>query len=150
METGILLTVFVAAFAVAAFAVLAFSGPIDAALSRLIPPEMKDGWSRAAKFALFTATLIGGLRLQDLQALASRGQTAGVRPEAGQGLIEVYRTIAGSLEAAAWALGAFFIGALCVHAAIRVYEAVKPSVQTRSPERSPGDRHGPPLTGGRA
>lgn len=141
METAILASVFVAALAVSGFATLAFSVSVDEVLKRLLPAELAAAWSRYVKFALFTASFIGGLRLQELGALVSRGQGDGARLAADQGLVEVYRTIAGSLGAAAWTLLAFFAGTLCVYGAARVYEGLKPSAAARPGDRRPQERH---------
>ncbi|MBI3564001.1 MAG: hypothetical protein HY079_02255 [Elusimicrobia bacterium] len=140
METAILCAAFAAALAVAGTATAAFSESFDSVLARLIPAGMAPAWSRFVKFGLFTASFVGGLRLQDLTAFAQR-TAGGAGLGAADGLVETYRATAGALVAAAWTLLAFFVGTLVLHAAARAFESARPAEAPRPGERRPSDRH---------
>lgn len=140
METMILCAAFAAATAVAGTATAAFSESIDSVLARLIPAGMGPAWARFVKFGLFTASFVGGLRLQELTAFAQRA-AGGVSLGAADALVETYRAVAGSLMAAAWTLLAFYAGTLVLYAAGKGFDALRPSLGARPGERRPSDRH---------
>lgn len=140
MDIAMLVLTFLAALAVAGGVVLAFSMPIDAVLSKLVPAELAEAWSRCAKFAVFVSSFTGGLRLGELGGLvaAGAGRTAVATPQA---FLEVMKTVSGALTAASWAVLAFFGGALAVYAASRMYESLRPGlVPPRGGERIPAGR----------
>lgn len=140
MDIAMLILTFLAALAVAGGVVLAFSNPIDAVLSRLVPTELADAWSRCAKFAIFVASFTGGLRLGELTRLvAASAADAPVR--APQAFMEVIKTVSGGLGSASMAVLAFFGGALLVYAGCRVYESFRPGLgHARGGERVPAGR----------
>lgn len=139
MDIAMLVLTFLATVAVAGGVVLAFSRPIDTVLSRLVPTELADAWSRCAKFAVFVASFTGGLRLKELAGLVAAGGDTTIR--APQAFMEVMKTVSGGLGAASWALLAFFGGALAVYAACRVYESFRPGLtHARGAERVPAGR----------
>jgi hypothetical protein len=139
MDIAMLVLTFLAALAVAGGVVAAFSKPIDMVLSRLVPTELADAWSRCAKFAVFVASLTGGLRLTELARLVAAGGDTAVR--APQAFLEVMKSVTGGLTSASWSLLAFFGAALAVYAAGRVYETLRPGMgHARTGERIPAGR----------
>lgn len=127
MDIVMLTATFLAALGVSGGVVLAFSVPMDATLNRLLSSELAAGWSRAAKFAVFVAAFTGGLRLSELENVLLVRYGGGGQPlRASQGLLEVFKSVSGSLTAASWAVLAFFAGALGVYGATRLYELLKP------------------------
>jgi hypothetical protein len=123
MDTTILAFAFASAVILAACVVFFFSGPIDEALGRVVPPEMLSSWRQYVKFALFVVTFAGGLRVSELSAFVAARTTSGAPLTAGQSLMEVIKSITGSLSAAAIALLAFFVATLAIDASRRVYQA---------------------------
>ncbi|TBR16915.1 hypothetical protein EPO15_18090 [bacterium] len=139
MDIAMLVLTFLAAVTLAGGVVLAFAKPIDAVLSRLVPSELADAWSRCAKFAIFVTSFTGGLRLKELGGLVTSGNAATI--DAPQALLEVMKTATGGLNAASLTLLAFFGGALTVYAGVRVYESVRPGLgHPRGGERLPAGR----------
>lgn len=139
MNSIILAYTFVAAIVIAGCVTALFSKSIDDALSRVIPQETSAAWSRFAKFALFTVTFVGGLRLTELgNMVATAGIAQGHPPfGAAQSLMEIFKSIAGSLIVAAGSLLAFFVVTLVIDAGLRVYRSYRtePASALRIPER---------------
>ena len=135
---------FAAAIAIAGSVVVLFSKSIDEALSRVIPAEMASAWRQYVKFALFTVTFAGGMRLKALAEFVALRTPIGPPLTAGQGLLEVFKSIAGSLVAASATLLAVFIVTLAIDASMRIFwfqrATERPSLRT---ERQPvgAERH---------
>ena len=127
MESMIMAFSFAAAITIAAAVVRLFSRPIDEALVRVIPAGMEPAWNRFAKFALFVVTFAGGMRLAEFAALLTMRTPAGPPIAAGQALLEIFKSITGSLVAAAVALLAFFVATLAVDASMNVYRSHRPA-----------------------
>lgn len=123
METTILAFSFAAAIVLAACVTFFFSRPIDEALGRVVPPEMGSAWRQYAKFALFVVTFAGGMRVSELSNFVAARSAASPPLTAGQGLMEVLKSVAGSLSAAAIALLAFFLATLAIDSSRRMYQA---------------------------
>jgi hypothetical protein len=129
MESLILAFSFVSAIVIAACVVTFFSTSIDAALARVIPEEMTPAWSRYVKFALFVVTFAGGMRLSELEAFLTMRTPAGPPLAAGHGLLEVFKSITGSLIAASGTLLGFFAVTLAVYASMRFYQSHRADVE---------------------
>jgi hypothetical protein len=141
MNIAMLIVVFLSAILVSAGVVVAFSVPIDGALSQVLSPEMASPWSRFVKFALFVASLTGGLRLHEITALSALGPSAAgnISVTLSECLIEVFKTVTGCLGMSAWTLLAFFCATLAAYAVVEGYEHYKSeSKQARSNERHTG------------
>lgn len=144
MDIATLIVAFLAALAVSGCVVLAFSSAINGVILRLISGEVAAAWARFVKFALFVASFAGGLRLHELETLSgltsfSNGQS---QINMGECLLEMYKTIAGGLIAASWALLAFFGTTLCVYAAMRLQGTSRPQEPSRPIERQHGSASG--------
>lgn len=139
METVILTAAFLASATVAAAVTAAFSGAIDGVLGRVLTGELSQAWSRCAKFAVFTASFTSGLRVKELSEFISvRMAPVG----GGEGLLEVFKSVAAALSAASWGLLVFFGTVLAVTAAKAAYrsfttESRSYETQLRSREERP-------------
>jgi hypothetical protein len=105
---------------------------------------MTRGGALFAKFAVFTASFTGGLRLGEIGAILAPKATLGAPASsaAGEALLEVYKTLAGALGGAAWTLLAFFAAALALHAAARMNESLRTmNARPRQNDRTP-EHHG--------
>src|ERR1700733_2684074 len=131
MEIAMLSLVFLMAVIVSACVVLTFAPAMDSMLFRLLSSGMAQAWSLYAKFAIFVASFVGGLRLQEIQALTTPVVVAPGQQQAGisesKCLIEVFKTIAGALSVASGTLLAFFGITLAAYAALHIYESMKHS-----------------------
>jgi len=145
MDTTILAFSFAAAIVIAACVVFFFSRPIDEAIARVVPPEMASAWRQYVKFAVFVVTFAGGMRVSELSAFVSTRSTMSPPLTGGQGLMEVLKSVAGSLSAAAIVLLVFFAAALAIDASRRIYQGrrtARPSPAGEEERRPVGaDRH---------
>ncbi len=129
MFISLLAATFAVAFAVSAILAFVFKKPMDRILARILADEISYAWLRYLLFAIFVVGISSGVRPWDLQRYIS--------PETADGIIltlnldrwvlEIYRTIIGTLEGIAWMLLVFFIVALIVFAIVRMMELRKPS-----------------------
>ncbi len=138
METVILTAAFLASAAVASAVTASFSSAIDGVLARVLTGELSQAWSRCAKFAVFTASFTAGLRVKELaNFLSMRVAPMG----SGEGLLEVFKSVASALSAASVGLLAFFGAVLLVTAAKAAFRSL--TTESRSYEsqlRSREDR----------
>lgn len=119
MTAFALTLIFLAALAVAACVVMAFSPAIERMLGRLMPEEMSLAWAKYAKFGLFVAALMGGLRFRDMETIINLGREGEL--EASRSLLEIFKAVAGTLAGGAWTLLLFFAATLAIYAGTRVY-----------------------------
>jgi hypothetical protein len=123
MDSMVLAFSFAAAIAIAACVLLFFSGSIDEALARVLPAEMLQAWRRYVKFALFVVTFTGGMRLSEFAQFLTMRAPSGPPLTAAQGLLEVFKSVAGSLLAATATLLIIFAATLAIDTARRVYQS---------------------------
>ena len=131
MDIATLILVFLSAVILSGCVVMAFSAPIDGALNRLLSGEMAAAWTRYAKFAVLVASFTGGMRLKELEALAglSLNPSSQAAINMSKCLMEVYKTILGTLGAASWTLLVFFGATLTAYAGMNAYETFKSQSQ---------------------
>lgn len=101
-----------------------FSKPISAILARIVAPELAGAWTQFLRFAIYVVGISGGVRIYELENY--------VRPAAEQftppvlttnrWVLEIYRTIVGSLQATAWMLLVFFVVALIAYVIVTALE----------------------------
>lgn len=120
MDVFALILVFAAAAGVSYAVVAAFSVPIELALRKVLAGDFSLAWAKYARFAVFVTGLAGGLRLKELEALAT---PAADRPiDASRCLLELFRTTTGSLTAASSSLLVVFGATLVAWVALQLYE----------------------------
>lgn len=130
MELMTLLLVFATSAGVSGAVVYAFSGPLEGVIGRILQAELAWAWSKYARFALFAASLAGGLRLNELGAL-TQGQL-----DATRSLLEVFKSAAGCLQSASWTLLAMFGAALAASLGAQAYGQLRGT----GPARTDGER----------
>ena len=124
MFMTLLVVTFIIAFAVASIVVLFFNKPIQAILQRIIPDEISHAWAKYLKFAIYVVGISGGVRIWELERyISKRHQNEEILVlTAERWVLEVYRTVIGVLQSAAWLLLLFFIFALLAYVIVRVFE----------------------------
>jgi hypothetical protein len=129
MFISLLAATFAVALAVSAILAYVFKKPMDRILARILDDEISDAWLRYLLFAIFVVGISSGVRPWELQRYISPDTADGVilTLNAERWVLEVYRTVIGTLEGIAWMLLVFFIVALVVFAIIRMMELRKPS-----------------------
>lgn len=132
MFITLLVVTFIIALAVASIVVHIFNKPIEGILHRLIPDEISHAWAKYLKFAIYVVGISGGVRIWELERYITRQyQTAEIlQLTTERWVLEVYRTIIGTLQSAAWLLLIFFVFALLAYVIVRVFELRRPKSES--------------------
>jgi hypothetical protein len=130
MFITLLIVTFVISLAVSLIVVKMFSSPINKILGRIISDEISIAWSKYLKFAIYVVGISSGVRVWDLEKYISptiRAENAEILVlNSDRWVLEVYRTIIGTLQGTAWLLLVFFIFALIAYVIVRITESRKP------------------------
>lgn len=114
MFLTLLIASFVISFVVCAIVARLFYGPLSRILRRLADEEIYTAWSKYLVFAIFVVGISGGVRVWDLERYilpAKEGEVPLVLT-GERWVLEIYRTLIGTLQSTAWALLLFFLVAL--------------------------------------
>jgi len=119
----LLVVTFLISLVVSSIVVAVFNKPVGSILSRVMSDEISQAWLKYLKFAIYVVGVSSGVRVWDLEKY--------ITPALGKEILaltrdrwvlEVYRTIIGSLEGLAWLLLVFFMFALIAFVIVRVFE----------------------------
>jgi hypothetical protein len=119
----LLAVTFLVSLVVSSIVVAAFSKPVGSILSRVISDEISQAWLRYLKFAIYVVGISAGVRVWDLEKyITPRSGKEILALTRDRWVLEMYRTIIGSLEGLAWLLLVFFMFALIAFVIVRVFE----------------------------
>ena len=125
MFITLLIITFLIAFIVASVVVLVFAKPIGNILSRIIADEISKAWLTYLKFAIYITGISGGVRIRSLEQYITKPHYEGseiVRLNTERAVLEIYRTVTGTLQGVAWMLLVFFVFALIAYVIVRAFE----------------------------
>ncbi|MBN1457274.1 MAG: hypothetical protein JW912_05435 [Sedimentisphaerales bacterium] len=125
MFITLLIATFVIAFLVSSIMILVFKTPIDKILNRIISDEISSAWTRYIKFAIYVTGISSGVRIHSLEKYITKPMVEHaeiVQLNAERWVLEVYRTVIGTLGGIAWMLLVFFIFALIAYVIARAFE----------------------------
>lgn len=125
MFITLLIATFAIAFVVSTVVVLLFAKPINKILDRIISDKISRAWSKYLKFAIYVTGISSGVRIWNLEKYITKPHYEGseiVQLTAEHWVLEVYRTVIGTLQGVAWMLLVFFIFALIAYVIVRVFE----------------------------
>lgn len=127
MFLTLLLVTFLVATVVSVIVATVFSQPIQRILQRIIADEISSAWRRYLMFALYVVGISSGVRVWDLEKYVTRPfkEAEIVELTEDRWILEVYRTIIGTLQGIAWVLLVFFIVALIMFVVVRIAELRK-------------------------
>jgi len=128
MFITLLIITFVIALAVSSVVVLIFAGPINAILARIISDQISRAWSKYLKFAIYVTGISSGVRIWDLEKYITEPRFEGskiIELNTERWVLELYRTIIGTLQGIAWMLLVFFVFALVAYVIVRAFELKK-------------------------
>ena len=128
MFITLLIVTFVIAFVVSSIVVLIFNRSINNILVRIISDQISRAWSMYLKFAIYITGISSGVRIWDLEKYITKPRYEGaeivqLNPE--RWVLEVYRTVIGTLQGVAWMLLVFFVFALIAYVIVRAFELKK-------------------------
>ncbi|MBI5474686.1 MAG: hypothetical protein HY961_20295 [Ignavibacteriae bacterium] len=115
---------FVLAFVVCFIVAYLFRTPVNNILRRLVADDIFSAWGKYIVFAIYVVGISGGVRIWDLEKYISPARD-GVILELTQErwILELYRTIIGTLQSIAWMLLIFFMFALIAYVIVKGMEA---------------------------
>ena len=128
MFLSLLAATFLIAAAVSGAIAAAFHPAISRILKRIFSDEIYRAWVRYLMFAVFVVGISSGVRIWDLEKYIDLGRL----PDSGQGplvlnadrwVLEVYRTVIGTMQGLAWLLLIFFIFTMLAYVMVRFSEA---------------------------
>ncbi len=124
MFITLLVANFIVAFLVCLIITAVFRKPIDKILQRLVAEDIYSTWSRYIIFAIYVVGISGGVRIWDLEKYISPQTQGGtiLQLTSERWVLEIYRTIIGTLQSNAWMLLVFFIFALMAFVIVKGLE----------------------------
>lgn len=124
MFLTLLLVTFLIAIATSALVASLFSRPIKKILDRLVSEELGATWRRYLLFAIYVVGISGGVRVWDLERYITprTKEDVPIVLNSDRWILEVYKTIIGTLQSAAWMLLVFFLFALVAYVVVRGFE----------------------------
>jgi hypothetical protein len=102
-----------------------FARPIRRILSHIVAEDITHAWSKYIWFAILVVGVSRGVRVFELERYITAFQPTPMEPlvlTRDRWVLEVYRTVIGSLQGIAWLLLVFFVFALVAYVIVRVGE----------------------------
>ena len=130
MFMSLLIATFCISFSVSTLVVLFFNKPIKNMLQRIISDEIYKAWVKYMKFAIYITGISSGVRIWDLEKYITKPMCEGaelVQLTIERWILEIYRTVIGTLQGIAWMLLVFFVFALIAYVIVRAFELKKQS-----------------------
>ena len=130
MFITLLVVNFVVSFAVCLIVATICRVPIMKILQRLVAEDLFVAWNRYVTFAIYVVGLSGGVRVWDLEKyITPKAEGSAVLEITGdRWVLEIYRTVIGTLQSNAWMLLLFFLFALIAYVIVKGMEARKEKV----------------------
>ncbi|MFC1752881.1 hypothetical protein ACFL96_05735 [Thermoproteota archaeon] len=155
MFLNLLGTTLIIAFFVSCFVIILFTKPIKQILQRLVSDDVSGAWLKFLKFAMLIVGISSGVRIWYLEKYITPPpyEDAGiVILNFDRWVLEIYRTIIGTLSGIAWLLLLFFIFALIGFIIFKIFdlkgqrpthsrEKYQPSHRPRSNEQYTAQSH---------
>lgn len=126
MFITLLLVTFVIAIVVSAGVAHSFTSPVRKILSHIVADDITYAWAKYIWFAILVVGISSGVRIWELERYitsADPGRIETLQLTTDRWVLEVYRTIIGSLQGIAWLLLVFFSVALVAYVIVRVGES---------------------------
>jgi len=125
MFVTLLIVTFTIATVVSIIVARVFSKPINQILTRIIADEISVAWRRYLMFAIYVVGISSGVRIWELEKYITKPAFKDaeiIQLTNDRWILEVYRTIIGTLQGLAWVLLVFFIVALLAFVVVRIFE----------------------------
>jgi len=127
MFVALLVITFLLAAVTATGVALLFSRPVNKILGRLVSEQLAPIWRRYILFAIYVVGISGGVRVWDVERYITpdkEGKLLALNSD--RWVIEIYKTIIGTLQSVAWMLLIFFLFALVAYVVLRGFELRRP------------------------
>lgn len=133
MFLTLLLVTFLIAL-VTSFAVIRlFRGALASILERIVSRELAVAWHRYLNFAICVVGISGGVRVWQLERyITPQSKNSEIIVlNADRWILEIYRTLIGTLQSNAWLLLVFFVAALIAYVIVRGFELKRARGETQ-------------------
>jgi hypothetical protein len=134
MFITLLVVTFGIAFIVCFIVIKLFDAPLKSILDRLIAENISNAWLRYLKFAIYVVGVSKGVRIWQLEKYITPPAYKDAKIivlNFDRWVLEVYRTIIGTLQGIAWLLLVFFVFALIAYVIVRAFELKKESATSK-------------------
>ena len=124
MFITLLIVTLLIALATSLVVIRLFDKMIRKILDRLVSAELSAAWNRYLSFAVVVVGVSGGVRVWSLEKYITARTDEGepIVLNADRWILEVYRTLIGTLQSIAWILLVFFVFALIAYVIMRGFE----------------------------
>jgi|SRR5512143_3665550 hypothetical protein len=124
MFLTLLLVTFLIAVAASTVVALLFSRPVKKILDRLVSEELGATWRRYILFAIYVVGISGGVRVWELERyiMPRSKEDVPVVLNSDRWVLEIYKTVIGTMQSVAWMLLVFFLFALLAYVVVRGFE----------------------------
>ena len=128
MFITLLVVTFTIALATSLGVVRLFRGPVESILGRVVEKTLAGAWHRYLNFAVVVVGVSGGVRIWELEKYITPRELDAlpIALNLDRWVLEVYRTLIGTLQSAAWLLLVFFSVALIAFVVVRAVEILRP------------------------
>ncbi len=126
MFITLLFVTFLIALTVSTLVARFFATPIRRILSHIVAEDITFAWSKYIWFAILVVGISSGVRVWELERYITPmapDRTDVLVLTSDRWVLEVYRTVIGSLQGIAWLLLVFFVFALIAYVIVRVGES---------------------------
>ena len=134
MFITLLVVTFGIAFMVCFIVIKLFDVPLKSILDKKIAEEISNAWLRYLKFAIYVVGISKGVRIWQLEKYITPPAYKDAKIivlNFDRWVLEVYRTIIGTLQGIAWLLLVFFVFALIAYVIVRAFELKKESATSK-------------------
>jgi hypothetical protein len=92
-----------------------------------VDEEIGQAWSRYLTFAIYVVGISTGVRVWDLEKYITpvKEDSEIILLNLDRWILEVYRTVIGTLQGIAWMLLVFFVFSLIAYVIVRIFEKAK-------------------------
>jgi len=121
----LLIVTFLIAFIVSTIVVRIFNAPVDAIMKRIITDDISSAWLKYLTFAIYVVGISSGVRIHQIERYITEPRAEDARIielTLERWVLEVYRTVIGTLQGIAWMLLVFFVFALIAFVIVRIFE----------------------------
>ena len=124
MFITLLIVTLLIAVATSLLVIRLFDRLIRKIMDRVVSAELSAAWNRYLNFAVVVVGVSGGVRIWSLEKYITARTDEGepIILNADRWILEVYRTLIGTLQSVAWILLMFFIFALIAYVIMRGFE----------------------------
>ena len=124
MFITLLIVTLLIALATSLLVIRLFDKLVRKILDRLVSTELSEAWNRYLSFAVVVIGVSGGVRVWSLEKYITARTDEGepIVLNADRWILEVYRTLIGTLQSIAWILLVFFVFALVAYVIMRGFE----------------------------